>query len=295
VDYYAPETVDEVLALLARYGDDATLLAGGQSLMPLINMGLAAPTVLVDLNGVQALDYLGEDDAGLVVGALTRDRTLEASAVVRRRCPLLAEAAGNVGYPSIRARATMGGTFAQADPAGEVPTVAMALDAVVRARHAEGERTIGASDFFLGPLTTALEPNELVVEVRWPALPPGSGWAYVELAPRPGDYALVGVAALVTLDADARCTVVRLAYTAVGPTPLRAPEAERALVGRPLDDAALAAAGALAAEAVEPEDEPYASAAYKREMTAVYTRRALRLALERAHGAAGPAAPERPV
>jgi aerobic carbon-monoxide dehydrogenase medium subunit len=294
VDYYAPTTLDEVLDLLARYGEDATLLAGGQSLMPLINMRLAAPTVLVDLNGVQALDYLREDDGGIAVGALTRDRTLEGSGVVRRRCPLLAEAAANVGYPSIRARATMGGTFAQADPAGELPTVAVALDATVWARRAGGERTIRADEFFLGPLTTALEPNEVVVEVRWPALPPGSGWAFLELAPRPGDYALVGVAALVTLDADACCTAARLAYTAVGATPLRAPAAERALIGRPLADAALAEAGALAAEAVEPEDESYASAAYKREMAAVYTRRALRLALERVRGAAGQPDLERP-
>jgi carbon-monoxide dehydrogenase medium subunit len=293
VDYHAPTSLDEVLALLARYGEDATLLAGGQSLMPLINMRLAAPTVLVDLNGVQALDYLREDAAGLAIGALTRDQALEASAAVQRRCPLLAEAARHVGYPSIRARATMGGTFAQADPAGELPTIAVALDATVLAHHAGGERTIPAGDFFVGPLMTALEPGELVVEVRWPALPPDSGWAYVELAPRAGDYALVGVAALLTLDADGRCTAARLAYTAVGPTPLRAVSAEQALVGRALNEATFAEAGALAAAAVEPEEEPYASAAYKREMTALYTRRALRLALDRAGGTT-PGALERP-
>lgn len=284
--YHRPTSVAEAVRLLQRYEGEAKLLAGGQSLMPLINLRLARPSALVDLNRLVELAYIRDADGVVAIGALTRHAQVGRSETVRRRTPLLTEATALIGYPAIRARGTMGGSLAHADPAGEYPTIAIALEAELRVRGPAGERTISAEAFFQGPMTTALAPDEVLVEARFRAQEPGEGWAYLELAPRPGDYAIVGVAARLRLGADGRVAMARLAYTAVGPTPIRAVQAEEVLRGQPVSESLFDLAGAMASEEVQPERDAMFSADYKRAMTRVFTRRALQVAAQRARGGA---------
>jgi len=283
--YYRPSSVAEAVRLLGQYGSAAKVLAGGQSLMPLINMRLARPAVVVDINWLGELSYIRqEEESGtLAIGALTRHAAVGQSSAVRRSAPLLAAATELIGYPSIRSRATFGGSMAHADPAAEYPTVAVALGAEMVARGPRGERRIPARAFFAGPLTTALADDELLVEVRIPTQErtPNTGWAYEELATRPGDYATVGVVALLEVDPEGRCGDVTLAYTALGPTPIVATQAGNVLRGQPATAQLFDLAGGMAAEEVRPDDDALYSAAYKREMTRVYTRRALEAALAR--------------
>jgi aerobic carbon-monoxide dehydrogenase medium subunit len=288
-DYFAPGTLDDALALLAEHGDDAKPLAGGQSLIPAMNFRLARPRVLVDLNRVAALSYVrsekagGEGGGGVEIGAMTRQRVVERSDVVARAAPLLAEAMPAIAHPQIRNRGTVGGSIAHADPSAELPAVALALDARFRARSATGERTIVAADFFKGMLETALEPGELLVEIALPPLQPRTGTAFLEVARRHGDYALVGVAAVVTLDATGRCQAARIAFLSVGDGPVLAVEAGKTLVGQKRSDELLrAAADAAAKRDVDPPSDIHASAAYRRRLVEVLTRRALARAFERA-------------
>src|SRR2546430_134240 len=218
-DYFSPGTVDEALALLAEHGDEAKPLAGGQSLIPAMNFRLARPAVLVDLNGISALAYVRAESGGVAMGAMTRQRTVERSDVVARAAPLLAEAMPSIAHPQIRNRGTVGGSIAHADPSAELPAVMLALEARFQARSATGERSIPAGEFFKGMLETALEPGELLVEIAVPPLPGRSGTAFVEMARRHGDYALVGVAAVVTLDSRGRCKAARLTLLSVGDGP----------------------------------------------------------------------------
>jgi carbon-monoxide dehydrogenase medium subunit len=282
-EYHAPATVDEAVALLARYGGEAKVLAGGQSLVPLLNFRLTRPAALVDLNRIAALAGIREDDGWLRFGAMTRQRAIEFSPVVARRLPLLAEATRWVGHLPIRTRGTIGGSIAHADPAAEYPAVLVALEGEVVARGPRGERVIGAADFFQTYLTTALAPDEILTEVRLPAMEPGSGWAFEEFARRHGDFAIVGIAALVVLDGR-RCRRARLAAAGAGPVPVRLRQAEVVLERGSVDESSIQAAAAAAEQAVEPDGDLHASAEYRRHLTGVLTARALRRAVARAEG-----------
>ncbi|OGT95820.1 MAG: molybdopterin dehydrogenase, partial [Gemmatimonadetes bacterium RIFCSPLOWO2_02_FULL_71_11] len=244
--YHAPHTLDEALALLAAHGD-AKPLAGGQSLIPAMNFRLARPAALVDLGGVAELRYVRAEGGVLALGAMTRQAELERSDAVARLAPLVAEAMPHVAHPQIRNRGTVGGSLAHADPAAELPAVMVASEARLLLRGRAGERWIPAEQFFVGLFATALAPGELLVAIELPAPPPRTGWAFEEVARRHGDYALVGVAASVTLDAAGRCARARIVLLSVGDGPTLAVHAAQALQGREPTDAAVRAAGDAAA------------------------------------------------
>ena len=284
-DYFTPATLDEALALLAEHGADAKPLAGGQSLIPAMNFRLARPAVLVDLNRISELAYV-RAESGVAIGAMTRQRVVERSDVVARAAPLLAEALPSIAHPQIRNRGTVGGSIAHADPSAELPAVMLALEARFQARSATGERSIPAADFFQGMLETALAPGELLVEIALPPLPARTGTAFLEVARRHGDYALVGVAAIVTLDARGRCQEARFGLLSVGDWPVLATEAANLLAGQtPSADLLRAAGDAAATHDIDPPSDIHASAAYRRQLVAVLTRRALARAFERAEKA----------
>ncbi|MET0486916.1 MAG: xanthine dehydrogenase family protein subunit M [Candidatus Rokuibacteriota bacterium] len=280
-EYVAVASTEEAVAQLAAHGDDARLLAGGQSLMPILNMRLATPGRLVDLNRVRTLSYIVERAGGVAIGAMTRQRTVERSEFVAAAVPLLAEALPWVGHTAIRNRGTIGGSLAHADPAAELPAVAVCLDARLTLRGPAGERTLAAREFFRGYLTTALAPTELLAEVWFPSALPGTGAAWIEFARRYGDYALVGVAAVVTLEGS---TVRRasLAVTGVDGVPVRAVDAERLLIGAPLSAESMAAAAESVRRTLEPQDDIHATAAYRRHLAGILTVRALTRAGDRA-------------
>ncbi|MFQ5519759.1 MAG: FAD binding domain-containing protein [Candidatus Methylomirabilia bacterium] len=278
--YHDPTSVEEALDLLRRYGGEAKVLAGGQSLMPLVNFRLSRPAALVDINRVQALVYLREADGQLRIGALTRQRAIEFSPLVRERLPLLADATTLVGHLPIRSRGTIGGSLAHADPSAEYPAVVTALDGELVVRGLSGERVFRPAEFFVSYMTTALGPEEMLVEVRLPVAPPWSGWAFEEFSRRHGDFAIVGIAALLVAE-GARCRVARLAAAGAGPTPIRLRGAEEILEGEGLSERSIEAAAARAAELVEPDGDIHASAEYRRHLTRVLSRRALRRAAAR--------------
>ncbi|WP_237214104.1 FAD binding domain-containing protein [Falsiroseomonas oryziterrae] len=281
-DWHTPGSIEEALALKARFGEEARFLAGGQSLVPAMNFRVAQPAVLVDLNRVVGLDaILAEADGTLSIGAMARNARVERDATAGNH-PILAEALHEVAHPQIRNRGTLGGNLSHADPASEMPAVMLALDARFVLRSARGARDMPAASFFLAPLTTALEPDEMLAEIRIPALPRGAGTAFLEVARRRGDYAMMGVAAMVARDADGVCTAARLAFCSAGPTPMLAPRASAALVGTRLTEADIAAAADLARQEVEPMGSVQASPAYQRHLAGVVAARALRLAWERA-------------
>lgn len=289
-EYVRPDSLEAALEILAERGPDASVLAGGQSLVPAMNFRLAAPAMLVDLNRVPDLAYAVERDGGVAIGSMTRQRAVERSALVARRAPLLAEALGFVAHPQIRNRGTIGGSLAHADPAAELPAVAVALGARLRARsvaNPEG-RWIDADDFFPGLFTSALEPDEILVEVAFPAPPPRTGQAFEEFARRHGDYALAGAAAVVTLDGAGRCGSARIALLSVADGPLRATAAEAALTGAEPNQEAVRSAADDAAREVDPPADIHATAAYRRHLVGVLVRRALARAVERARRSAGP-------
>jgi aerobic carbon-monoxide dehydrogenase medium subunit len=280
-EYVAVASMDEAIAQLAAHGDDARVLAGGQSLMPILNMRLATPGRLVDLNRVAALSYIVERAGGVAIGAMTRQRTAERSELIATAVPLLAEALPWVGHSAIRNRGTIGGSLAHADPAAELPGVAVCLDARFTVRGEAGERTLAAGDFFRGYLTTALAPTELLTEVWFPSAPAGSGAAWIEFARRHGDYALVGVAAVVTLEGST-VRQASLAVIGVDGMPVRVVEAERLLIGVPLSVESMAAAAESVRRTLEPHADIHATAAYRRHLAGILTVRALTRAGERA-------------
>jgi carbon-monoxide dehydrogenase medium subunit len=285
--YADPATLEEALDLLARDGADGKVLAGGQSLMPLLNFRLARPAHVIDVNRLDALAAIAPAaDGGLRLGALARQRALERSALVRDRCPLLAQALAFVGHPQIRARGTLGGSLAHADPAAELPATMIALEARLTLRRAGGERTVAAEDFFVGLLTTALGHDELLTEIALPPWPARTGSGVREVAKRHGDFALGGVAATLTLDAQGRVARARLVGFGVGPVPMRLADAERSLVGGAPTPTAFTEAGRLASAAVDPADDIHASAAYRTRLAGVLTTRALADALATAERAA---------
>lgn len=281
-EYHDPDTLDEALALLAEFGEDAKVLAGGQSLVPLLNFRLASPERIIDINRIGELSYLHARDGRLRVGALTRHSMLEGSALVARDWPLLSEAVRWVAHPQVRNRGTVGGTVAHADPSAEIPVALVALDARFRARSLRGERTIEWPDLFQGPMTTCLEPDELLVEVEVPPVPAGSGHAFTEYSRRHGDYGLGGAAVRLTLDGDGRCSDAAISLLGAAPTPLRADAAERLLVGAAIDERAAAQAAEAATEGTTPSGDLHGSSAYRRSLITVLVRRAIVTAASRA-------------
>ena len=261
--------------MLEQHGPEAKLLAGGQSLVPLLNMRLARPTVVVDVGRVAGLDYVREEDGALAIGAMTSQRTIERSELVEQRLPLLRAATRLVGHPQIRNRGTVGGSIAHADPAAEYPAVALALDAQMRVAGPGGERVIEAADFFVTYLTTALEPSDVLTEVRMPLLPGGAGWSIVEIARRHGDFALAG--AVVTLSVDSGSIKdPRVVLFGVGATPIRVREAEERLAGESPSEALFTEAGKLVSEVIdEPLSDIHATAEFRRHLAGVMAQRGL--------------------
>jgi len=282
--YYAPERLDEALALLAEHGDEAKPLAGGQSLVPAMNFRLARPAVLVDLNRIPDLAFVRTVDGELRIGTMTRQRVVERHPAVVERLPLVAAALEHVAHPQIRNRGTFGGSIAHADPASELPAVLLALGGRCRLQSCEGERWVSASELYVGLFETAIAPQELLVEVALLVPPSGTGWAFVELARRHGDYALVGVAALVGLDVAGCCRSATLALFGVGDGPVVVP-VEDLLLGRPVDDEAIRAAARAASTAIDPPGDLHATTAYRRHLTDVLSGRALAAAVARARPA----------
>ena len=288
--YEVPESIPAALELKARFGDDASFLAGGQSLVPAMNFRLARPAVLIDLNTLADLAYVRPAPDGLRIGALTRTRAVERDQLVADHQPLLHEAVPHVAHPQIRNRSTIGGNLAHADPASEMPAVVLALGGRLKAVSSRGERWIAAGDFFTGPLTTALAVDEMLTEIALPALPDNAGTCFLEVARRQGDYAMMGVAAVVALDEAGICRHAQLAYCNAAGTPVLAVEAGRCLLGRPPGETLLRTAAAHATGEVDPPGNVQASAAYQRHLAGALTVRALRTAFARAGAPVGVAA-----
>jgi CO/xanthine dehydrogenase FAD-binding subunit len=283
--YHAPSTVEEALALLAEHGDECKVLAGGQSLVPLMNFRLARPARLIDINRIPSLAGITVEKTRLVIGAMTRHSQLEHSAEVAARWPLLTDAVAWVGHSQIRNRGTVGGSAAHADPAAELPAAFAALDASFHVRSKNAERVLGWSDFFISEFTTALKAEELLVAIEVPAPPAGTGTAFVEFARRHGDFALGGAAVALQLDTAGRCSRAAIALLAAGPAPVRARAAEQQLVGLALDDDSIAAAAETAVKGVRPTSDIHGSSEYRVGLLRVMTERALAQAAQSLRGA----------
>jgi aerobic carbon-monoxide dehydrogenase medium subunit len=275
-DYHRPPTVAEAAELKASYEGEASVLAGGQSLIPMLNFRLARPQAIVDLNGIEGLAGIDVGDGSVRVRAMTRQRDLEQHEGAIRACPLLGKALAHVAHQVVRNRGTVGGSIAHADAAAELPAVLSAVDGRVRVQGVQRERWIDASDLYEFHLSTSLEEDEILVEAEFPRLPPRSGTEVLEVSRRHGDYALAGVCAALTVDPTGRVADARLAYFGVAPTTVRAQEAERALIGEDATDEVLDAAASRARQVVEAVDEEQASVAYRRRLVEVLTARALR-------------------
>jgi len=284
-DYLAAHSINEAVALLDQHGEDAKVLAGGQSLIPLLRFRLARPTVLIDINRIEGLEYLRESDGTLHIGALTRESELDSSSLIRERYPILFDTSSVVADPVVRNWATVGGNIAHADPANDHPATMLAMGARVVAVGPAGERVLPIEEFFTDmPFETALHSNEVLTEIRVPAPVQGSGGAYVKLERKVGDYAIAGVAAYITLDNDGNVSYAGIGLTNVGQVPIKARTAEQSLLGKPLNDASIHRAADLAAAAAQPTSDTRGPAEYKRGMVRTLTVRALRKALARATG-----------
>jgi CO/xanthine dehydrogenase FAD-binding subunit len=285
--YVAASSLEQSLALKAQYGDDARFLAGGQSLIPAMNFRLARPEVLIDINGLAELAGVDTSQAGEIrIGALTRYRALERDEDFLKACPLFADALPHIAHPQIRNRGTIGGNLSHADPASELPAVATAMGARMRIRSLQGEREVAAAKFFAGLLTTDIKPDEMLVEIALPAPKPRSGSAFLEVARRRGDFALAGVAAMVTLDDGGRCTDLRLALCGVGETPVDATAAAVPIIGHACTDDAIDAIAAKVQQTIDPSGNVHASPDYQRHIAGVLTRRVIKAALQRIADAA---------
>ena len=277
-EYHAPASVDEALAVLERYDGEARVLAGGQSLVPMMNFRLAAPPALVDLNRITALAYIEEEGEMIRIGAMTRQRRIETDPLIAAKLPLLREALRWVGHLPTRSRGTIGGSIAHADPAAEIPMVLQALEGEIVASGPHGERLVPAQDLFRAALTTSLAPLEIVTEVRFPAMPGQAGYAVEEFARRHGDFAIAAVAVMVVRDGE-RCVKARLATAGVGPASIRLHDAEAVLEQKGLTDDAIAEAADKAKAQVDPASDLNGSAEYRRHLTGVLTSRAIAKAI----------------
>jgi aerobic carbon-monoxide dehydrogenase medium subunit len=283
-DYHAPTTIGEATALLTRLGDDAKVLSGGQSLIPLMKLRLASPAHVVDINGIPGLAYIREGEGFLRIGALTRESELEESELIRTRYPLLHDTSKVIADPVVRNLATVGGNLAHADPANDHPATMLAFGAEVVAVGPKGERRIPIGSFFTGPFATSLRPDEILTEIRIPLPAARSRGAYLKLERKVGDFATAAVAAQLTLDGGGRCEEIGIGLTNVALTPIKAAQAEAALKGKNPDEATIKRAAELAAEASEPSADLRGSVEYKKDLVRVLTARALRKAVERAQG-----------
>jgi CO/xanthine dehydrogenase FAD-binding subunit len=282
-EYFAPETVAEAIELLSRHGEDGKILAGGQSLMPLMNLRLARPRALIDINRIAALDHISQDaDGELAIGALTRQRSLEQSKFIQDCNPLLSASMPLIGHFQIRNRGTIGGSLVHADPAAELPAVSLALEAEFTATSARGERRIPAEKFFLGYMATAIEPTELLTEIRFPRWRSGSGWAVEEVARRRGDFAIVGVVILLQLDSSGLCAETRIALFGLEDEAVRSIRGEEILRGNRPEPDIFAEVAKVATEELDPVSDVHASGQYRKEVGAFLIRRALQIALGRA-------------
>jgi carbon-monoxide dehydrogenase medium subunit len=282
-DYHAPKTLDEAVALLARLGESAKILAGGQSLIPAMRFRLASPGALVDLGRIGGLSYVEERGDHLAIGALTREHALERSDIIERSYPLLLDTARVIADPLVRNKATVGGNLAHADPANDHPATMLAYNAKVVARGPGGERTIAIDDLFIGLFETSLAPGEILTEIRVPRPTAASGGAYLKIERKVGDYALAAIAVQLEL-AGGAIKQIRIGLTNVSPIPMRAKAAEAALVGKKPTDDALEAAGKAAAAECDPSADLRGQVDYKRDLVRVLTKRAVRRAAERAQG-----------
>jgi carbon-monoxide dehydrogenase medium subunit len=282
-EYHAPASVEEALRILERYQGEARVLAGGQSLVPMMNFRLATPAAIVDLNRVAGLAEVGEANGVVTIGAMVRQRRIEFAPVIAEKLPLLSAATRWIGHLPTRTRGTIGGSIAHADPAAEIPMILQVLEGEVVVRGPQGERRIAASDLFLAPLTTSLAADEIITEVWFPTMPPGACHAIEEFARRRGDFAIAAISVMLVRDGE-RCTMARLATAGIGPVTVRLRDAEAILEERGLGDAAIAAAAEKAAELVEPMSDQHGSADYRRHLTGVLTRRAVHKAItEQSH------------
>ena len=281
--YSSPKSLSEAISLLQQHGSDAKVLAGGQSLIPLMKLRMASPKHVIDLGRIDGLSYIKESDGWLAIGALTREAEIDASDLVRKKYPILADTAKVIADPLVRNMATVGGNLAHADPANDHPATMLALGAEVVATGPKGARTIPVGKLFTGLFTTSLNPDEILTEIRIPAPPARSGGAYLKVERKVGDFAAAAVAVQITLDGD-KCKTVGIGLTNVGQTPIQASRAEKALKGKPADENNIREAARIAAEDCDPVDDLRGSADYKRSLVRVLTGRALRLAIARAKG-----------
>ncbi len=281
--YVAARTIEQALALKAEHGDEARFLAGGQSLVPTMNFRLTQPALLIDINPLTELAGVKNGAADRVrIGALTRYRNLERDPATERTLPLIHEALPHIAHPQIRNRGTIGGNLAHADPASEMPAIVLTMAGRLRVQSVRGERWIAAADFFVGPLTTALEPDEMLMEVELPVAAPGAGTCFLEMSRRRGDFAIIGVACMVRIDATGHCTEARIGLCNAGDGPVFAEEASQSLIGRPIGAPEIAEAAALVQGAIDPGGSIHASKEFQRHVAGVLTARALTTASERA-------------
>jgi carbon-monoxide dehydrogenase medium subunit len=282
-EYIAPSTLAEVLDALSEHGDQAKLLAGGQSLIPTMNFRMAQPAILIDVNSVKELAYIRSENGEMAIGAMTRQRQLERDPQIEQAVPLLHETMPHVAHPQIRNRGTLGGSLAHADPAAELPVIAVALSAIMKIKSKKAERQIEANEFFQGIFSTTLQPDEILAEIVFPAMSPNTGWSFMEVSRRKGDYAMLGIAAVVTLDGSGRCQHARLVYLNAGDRPIQAIKAANMLIGQAFSvDLAAAAADTASSQEIEPMGNMHASVAYQHHLAKVLTRRALETAFQRA-------------
>jgi CO/xanthine dehydrogenase FAD-binding subunit len=284
-DYVAADSVDMAIASLAEAGGDAKIIAGGQSLVPMLNFRLLRPSILVDINRIPGLAYINEDKQAITIGALARHYQLETSAVIAKHLPVLSHAMTHVAHLAIRTRGTIGGSLSHADPAAELPMMALLLDAEIRVTSGKGQRKIAAKDFFLDALSVALADGEIVTEIALPKLPARTGWGFEEVARRSGDFALAAVAATLTLS-DGAISHARIAMTGIGPTAKRAHAAEAMLAGQRLESGIVDKVIEAVRASVNPETDLHASSDYRRHLVGVLAGRALAAAWRRAHEAA---------
>jgi carbon-monoxide dehydrogenase medium subunit len=282
-DYFAPNSLEAVLDLKAEHGEDAKPLAGGQSLIPTMNFRVSQPSILIDLNKVDSLRFIREEGGELRIGTMTTQAVVEQSELVLKDQPLISEAVPNIAHPQIRNRGTFGGSLAHADPASELPVIALALNAKFKVESTKGERWIEANDFLITMFTVDLAPDEILTEIAFPAFPENTGWSFMEIARRHGDYAMAGLAALVTLNGDGICKQARLVYLNVGDKAVDAVKAAESLVGEEITEATVLEAAEIASEQeIEPFGSVHATPEYQRHLSKVLTQRALLQALERA-------------
>lgn len=284
-EYFIPDSIEQALELMHEHGDGAKILAGGQSLVPAMNFRIHQPGVLIDLNRVPELGYIHEDGNVIRVGAMTRERQLEFDDLIAKHTPLLHETVPFIAHPQIRNRGTIGGSLVNADPAAELPVLMLALDTRLKARSVSGERWVDAHDFFMGMFTTSLMPDEILVEIEMPVVPPHTGWSFMEVSPRVGDYALMGVAAIVNLDEDRKCKGAKLVYLNAGDGPVDGREAAKRLEGLQLNDSLIESTAKFASQnEITPFGNVHASPDFQRHLANVLTKKTLKKAVQRAEG-----------